>query len=235
MARKAAAESESAHGFNDIIGVVLLAAALLLLVAQLSFDPHDLASIRNPPNKPTHNWIGPLGAHLAGAVFFVGGFSGYMLPVVLTLFGLAYLFEGLFYLKRRWIWALALLLSCMGWLHLLDLPHGSDPASLFSKARNSIGAPSIGGFVGLTLYRSFFWMFGTTGAGIVYGAVDLISLLFLTNFQLGAWLRETWGARKQAGEQPSEDEQVLERQARELKKQAQKLQEEVDRSGLGAD
>src|SRR5947208_3602780 len=49
MARKAAADAETGHGFNDIIGVALLAFALLLLVAQLSFDPHDLAAIYNPP------------------------------------------------------------------------------------------------------------------------------------------------------------------------------------------
>ena len=235
MARKASADSQAPHGFNDIIGVVLLALALLLLVAQLSFDPHDLATILTPPNKPTHNWIGPLGAHMAHAIFFVGGFSGYMLPIMLALFGLAYLFESFFYLKRRWVWALVLLLSCMGWLHLIDLPHSAEPVSLFGKARNSIGAPSVGGFIGLTLYEDFFKLFGTTGAGIVYGTLDLISLLFLTNFQLGAWLRELRGARKETGEQPSEDEQALERRARELQKEAKKLQEEVDRSGLGAD
>src|SRR5207237_9118422 len=113
------------------------------------------------------------GAHMAGAVFFVGGFSGYMLPIVLALFGLACLFETLFYLKRRWAWAVVLLLSCMGWLHLIDLPHSADAASLLSKARNSIGAPSIGGLVGLTLYKSFFWMFVAPGADVVYGVLDL--------------------------------------------------------------
>src|SRR5262249_7935684 len=35
--------------------------------------------------------------------------------------------------------------------------------------------------------------------------------------------------------QPSEQEQALEQRARELQKQAKKLQDEVDRSGLGAD
>src|SRR5262249_19225322 len=144
-------------------------------------------------------------------------------------------FETLFYLKRRWVWGLVLLISCMGWLHLLDLPHAGDSATLFSKARNSIAAPSIGGLVGLTLFKGFFWMFGATGAAIVYGALDLISLIFLTNFQLGAWLRESFGGRKTREEQPSEQEQALQQRARELQKQAKKLQDEVDRSGLGAD
>ena len=40
MSRKTS--SNSAHGFGDIIGVALLGAALLLLVAQWSFDHRDI-------------------------------------------------------------------------------------------------------------------------------------------------------------------------------------------------
>ena len=182
MARKASTNSVAAphHGFDDIIGVALLAAALLLLVAQLSFDRYDLALVRVPPNKPTHNWIGPLGAQIAHASFFIFGFAAYMLPLLLIAFGLAYWLETLSYLKRRWVWAGLLLLSCMGWLHLLDLSNLQDDTSLFARARVAIGAPSVGGFIGQTLHRSFFWMLGAVGAGIIYAAVDLISLLFLT-------------------------------------------------------
>src|SRR5437867_4881764 len=100
MARKAASDSESSsRGFDDIISVALLAAALLLLVAQLSFDPGDLARNHVPPNRPAHNWIGPLGAQMAADSFFVLGFSAYMLPLVLVAVGLAYWFEPLAYLK----------------------------------------------------------------------------------------------------------------------------------------
>src|SRR6266404_6616392 len=171
MARKAATNSEPGRGFNDIIGVVLLAVALLLLVAQFSFDRDDLAINRDPPNHPTHNWIGPLGAQIAYISFFVFGFSAYMLPLLLIFFGLAYWLEGLAYLKRRWVWAAVLLLSCMGWLHLLDLPHLRDSSSLFSRARTAISAPSIGGFIGMTLHDYIFWMLGAVGAGIIYGSL----------------------------------------------------------------
>ena len=59
MARKGS--SESHHGFADVIGIVLLAAAALLLFAQLSFDRGDIGALTTPPNKPLHNWIGWLG------------------------------------------------------------------------------------------------------------------------------------------------------------------------------
>src|ERR1043165_2026769 len=80
MSRKAT--SDSANGFGDIIGVALLAAALLLLVAQVSFDRCDLASLCNPPNKPVHNWVGPFGAHCAHGFFALFGGAAYLLPLV---------------------------------------------------------------------------------------------------------------------------------------------------------
>jgi len=234
MARKASANSGSAHGFGDIIGVALMAIALLLLVAQLSFDRYDVSVIRDPPNRPGHNWIGPLGAWIAYYSFFIFGFSAYMLPLLLVAFGLAYWLEALSYLKRRWIWAGVLLLSCMGWLHLLDLPHLQDNASFISRARTAIAAPSIGGLVGRTLHDYFFWTLGAVGAAIVFASLDLISLLFLTNFQLGPWVRGIW-AGKAEDKTETPEERALARRARDLQKQAKKLQEEVDRSGLGAD
>src|ERR1044071_650341 len=123
----------------------------------------------------------------------------------------------------------------MGVLHLLDLPHLQNDASVVSRARAAIGAPSIGGLIGRLLHDNFFWMLGSVGAGIVYGALDLVSLLFLTNFQLGQWFRGVWRTKKISGDEGTAQEQALERRSKELQKQAKKLQDEVDRSGLGAD
>src|SRR5258706_10018336 len=233
MARKAT-DSESSHSLHDIVGVVLLFGALLLFFAQVSFDRHDLSSNSQPPNHPTHNIVGPLGARIAYASFFMCGFSAYMLPVVLVFLGFACWVKPLAYLKRRWPWAVILLISCMGWLHLLGLPYENDSASFFTKARVAISASSTGGFIGWFLYSYGFWMLGAIGAGIVYAALDLISLLFLTNFQLGEWVRRVWAARpKVAGGAPlpSVEEEVLEKRARELKKQAKHLEEEVVKRG----
>ena len=44
MARKASANSESSHGFNDIIGIVLMGFGVLLLVALLSYHPRDVSA-----------------------------------------------------------------------------------------------------------------------------------------------------------------------------------------------
>ncbi len=211
--------------------------AVLLLVAVLSFDRYDLASVRTPPNKPAHNWIGPLGAHMAFLCFRLFGIAGYMLPLAVVFVGLGCFFPSLSYLRRRWPWALVLLFSCMGLLHLLDRPyleHLNDTSSLYSRARISMSAPSLGGFVGMTLYDFGFWVLGPIGAAIVYVAIDLISLLFLTNFQLGDWVRKLWASFSKT-KPASVEEQALERRAKELQKQKTELEEQVARSGLGPD
>jgi S-DNA-T family DNA segregation ATPase FtsK/SpoIIIE len=211
-----------------LIGVVLVLVAVLLLVAQLSFDRYDIAANRNPPNNPPHNVIGSAGAHLAYASFFILGLSAFSLPVLLVFLGLGCWLESLGYLKRRWPWGLLLLLATMGLLHLLD------PVAFFSRARLFLNAPSSGGFIGQAIYLSFFQMFGATGAAIIYITLYLVSLLFLTNFQLGAWVRSLRGAP--AGEAAGvPDDQALERRARDLRKQARELQQQAERSGLGAD
>ena len=93
-----------------------------------------------------------------------------------------------------------------------------------------------GGVIGRNLNTFIFGYFGTVGATILFLMLLFISVLLLTNFQLGTWVRASW--RNRASEQePTKDvdEKALERRATDLKKQARKLQEEVERSGLGAD
>ena len=75
MARKEAPGASEAHGWSEIIGIVLLGLALLLGAALFSYDRNDVASNRVPPNAQTHNWIGPIGAHLGYGLFSVSALS----------------------------------------------------------------------------------------------------------------------------------------------------------------
>jgi S-DNA-T family DNA segregation ATPase FtsK/SpoIIIE len=237
MSRKSPPDSNK--GFADIIGVALLAAALLLLVAQLSFDRYDLSFFKDPPIKPVHNWIGTVGAYLAWGSFLPFGVVGYLLPVLFAAFGVAYLLNVLGYLRERlrWslLWSAVLVISLAGLLYLLD------SAGWLGNLREAIGSQSAGGWLGFVTYGQTpryeygFCLLGKVGAIIVYATLCLISLLFLTNFQLGEWIRRFLQKEPAAAEPKSADEAALERRARDLEKQAKKLQEEVQRSGLGAD
>jgi S-DNA-T family DNA segregation ATPase FtsK/SpoIIIE len=234
--------SGSNNGFGDVIGVALLAIALLLLVAQLSFDRFDISFFGDPHNKPIHNWIGPLGAYLAWGSFLPLGLVGYLLPWLFALFGAAYLLNFLGYLRERlqWslLWSVMLIVSLTGLLRIMD------NAELLVKIPLRIGSLwGSGGLLGFTTfgqtpnYNFGVALLGPLGATIIYSALCLISLLFLTNFQLGEWIRALVDKKSAPveTEKKSAEEIDLERRARDLEKQAKKLQEQVARSGLGAD
>ncbi len=236
MSRKGS--SEPHHGWADFIGIALLAAALLLVVAQFSFDCCDLPTLCNPANQPPHNWIGRLGAYFAWGFFLMFGVTAYLVPVLFAAFGVGYLFNFLGYLREhsRWslLWAGVLLLSLTGLLHIME------DSGLTGKARDQIGAHSAGGLLGFLTYEYAFWMLGKIGAIIVYGTLSLIGILFLTNFRLGEWLRARFDEETGPAEKPAADPQeaALERKARELEKKKKELEQEVaavTRSGLGQD
>ena len=228
MARKSA-DAESSPGLSYVIGVTLLALALFLLIAQWSFARGDLPMNEMPVNSPIRNHAGWLGAQTAHGFFFVLGASAYLLPVVLVALGLGCWFPALAYLRRRWPWVLVLLISGSGLLHL------ANDAPLCQRVCYNLSAPYVGGFVGWVLYEYLFWMVGTAGAAILYSALYLISLLFLTNFRLGDWLQRLWN-RQPATTAASPEEEALARRARDLEKRKQALEEEVARTaGLGAD
>ena len=166
-----------------MLGVVLVFAALLLLVSLFSYDPKDVSANVSTPNASAHNWIGPIGAWLGYVMFFLLGGAAYLMPALLLMFGLSYLFQFMAYFHRRWIWAAVLLfLVCMCWLDLYS------HLGFLKRLRANITAP-VGGWIGLMLNDYGFRHFGRVGATIIFLMLYLISLLFLTNFQLGEWLR----------------------------------------------
>jgi S-DNA-T family DNA segregation ATPase FtsK/SpoIIIE len=236
MSKKATVESAGAGSkgeFDDLIGCALLVMAVLLFIAQMTFVPRDIGYLATPPNHPVHNWIGTIGAHLAFLSFFLLGMAAYLLPWLLAAFGLSRLLDAMAHLRRHNWWSaacgLGLLVSVTGLLHL---GHRGGIERL--------GGISAGGLLGMMTYGQTahydygFSLLGSIGAPIAYLAVGGISLLFLTKFELGAWLNRLW---ERQGPAAVTEEAALERRARELEKQARKLQEQVDKSapGIGAD
>ena len=168
---------------TQIMGIVLLALALQLLVAQLSFDRNDLPFVRVPPNRHAQNWIGEGGAYLAYATFCPLGIAAYALPWLFALLGFSYLFNLFAYLRvhLRWTlcWMSLLLISMTGLLHVAGGIHW-----LAAMAR-SIYAPFAGGWLGYLTYgqtqdgKFGFALLSPLGAAVLYATLAIISLLFL--------------------------------------------------------
>jgi DNA segregation ATPase FtsK/SpoIIIE, S-DNA-T family len=219
MARKDATKSQT-HALSDVIGIVLGASALLLLIALLSYDPRDSATNLIPPNNPLHNSGGPLGAWVALKLFRVFGIGAFMIPVLLAMFGLGYVLDFLAYLQKRWVWGLVMLLCCISLASMFE-----PDVRLLQRLQVALNAPSVGGFIGQFLYRDVLWYVGKAGATIVLCAVYAISLIYLTNFKLGQWCRQMWTGQTAA------NDNELQKRARDLEKQARKLQGQLDKSG----
>ena len=230
MARKSSSAEGTPGGFADIVGIALASLALLLFVALVSYDPHDVSATTTTTNPIVHNWIGLAGAWTGWLAFFIFGAAAYLVPILIGCFGLSYLVQAMDYFHRHWVWSGLLLLCCTGWLDIYQ------NAKLLATFTANVGAPSAGGYVGLMLNRLIFGHFGDLGATLIYLTLYLISLFYLTNFRLGQWLRDLWQHRLvTVNGQLNAQEKLLKKRARELEKQARELQEEAARSGLGPD
>jgi S-DNA-T family DNA segregation ATPase FtsK/SpoIIIE len=233
MAKKGAPDEAPNRGLNDLIGVVLMGLAVLLLIAIFSYDANDRPENRLPPNNPIHNAIGPFGAWMAFQWIRGVGLAAYLLPFVLIFVGLGCFSQRLAFIRRRWAWAAVLFICCMG---LADLFHTS-----LSGVHARLKA-SPGGTLGVLLNEYVFNNFGTAGAAIIYLMLVFISVLFLTNFQLGDWIRHLIGKRAElesikpvpSSSGPTVKEIALEKRKRELEQQIREHEEKAN-AGLGAD
>jgi len=72
---------------NEIKGVVLIAAGLIIMASLLSFTPFDLKFYTSSPNVPAHNLIKTFGAYFAGLLFFLFGKSSYLIPGLILYIG----------------------------------------------------------------------------------------------------------------------------------------------------
>ena len=80
------APSRSSHVKREVIGVLLVAAGLLILLSLVSFVPGDAKAIGAASGQPK-NMIGSVGALVAAACFFTIGGAAYLIPLLLGLLG----------------------------------------------------------------------------------------------------------------------------------------------------
>ncbi len=219
--------SAPTRGEGGILGLVLLAAAVLLLLAQFSFDKNDVAFNTAEPNAEIHNLVGRLGAKLAHLTFVAFGAAAYLLPPLLLLLGVVPFWEPAQHLRRRWPWCVVLLCCLVGLFDLL-------PSGVFDRIVRAINSGSAGGWIGMWLNQYLFKHFlGTVGATLVFLTLYVIGLLYLTNFALLDWAR---GLFQRGGDDASDDDDVsaeelaLQKRASELAKEAKRLQGEVEKA-----
>lgn len=215
------------RGFGDVAGIVFMGFSALLLVALFSYDPHDVSRNGVPVNVPVNNWIGSFGAWMGYYFLLWFGMAAYVLPVLTFFLGLGCFFEAFAYLRRRWPWLVVFMICGTGLLGF--------HTNLFGGMAERLSVMS-GGMSGKLLNDLFSNLFGKVGATILFLMIYFISLLYLTNFKLGVWVRKVAG---KSGEVIVDAEEArLKRKAQKLKEKEAQLRREVeqaDKPGVGAD
>jgi len=167
---------------NELIGFLLFVAAILLLLALISYSPadHSLNTVGPAPaSRPARNWIGILGAYGSDLMLQLAGVSAFLLPVMMAFLG------GRWFRSRnvgspgaKAAGALLLIIFAPGMLGLV-------PGHL--RWQHAI---PVEGLLGRIVGDALIHWFNLTGAYIICAAVLAIGLYLATTFSFGAL--QTW-------------------------------------------
>jgi S-DNA-T family DNA segregation ATPase FtsK/SpoIIIE len=189
----AVGRKERLSAWNEVFALVLLFAGTLLFFALISYTPKDIPSWLwfshvSPANHPAQNFIGPLGAIVAGICYqLIGVFASLLLAAVLLGFGAAKLFYPRLRVVLRIPWIVLFLLSgaCLdqawGVSHLLG-----------RKVPVDIQGP--GGLIGYRLADEHRGLLpaalGPVGSVLLVVAVYLTTLILVTGLRPIHFVRE---------------------------------------------
>ena len=175
IAKKSKATKHS-H-WNDVVAIIVGALGLLVLLSLLTSASTDRACLpfvdfclQSGNGLPTRNWIGPVGANIAGVLFNFFGWASYLLPVLIALVAWR-VFQSDTMLPRP--------LRVFGFIFFVV-----SLAGLMSL----IGGASAGAVVGEAVARGTAYFIGSIGAGILLTAVFACSLVLVTNATLAGFL-----------------------------------------------
>ena len=104
---------------NELIGLLVLACAVLLFLSLVSYHPTD-PSFNTDGSGAFHNWIGPAGAYTSDMLLQIEGISAFFLP---------------------------LLIGALGWTWMLSRPAGSPGAKLTGIILTFLFAPALFGLI----------------------------------------------------------------------------------------
>ncbi|MCL4809255.1 MAG: DNA translocase FtsK 4TM domain-containing protein [Thermoanaerobaculia bacterium] len=169
---------------DEFLGILVLAAGLLLLAALFSYDPVDpslFSSVADPDARPG-NWAGRVGASFADGALQFFGFAAFVLPLVVLALGAAR-----FRSRALGAWGTKALGLSVVLLTASPLCHLA-----FGRPQLLGGSLGAGGFVGDLVAGAFVAALNPPGAAIALSAGLLIGVLLVASLSLGDALRRTF-------------------------------------------
>jgi S-DNA-T family DNA segregation ATPase FtsK/SpoIIIE len=225
---------------NEIIGMVVLVAATLLLLALASYTPTDPSFNtvgRYVTGRPAHNWTGMVGAYLSDAMLQLIGVAAFLLPLVLGRLGICWM------RSRPAGSPLAKTVGLAMWVIFAPAAIALLPGSMLW--RHSL---PVEGTMGRLLADFMVHYLNLPGAAIVLALMVAVSLYLATTFTFNTareWatirfgfvqrLWEWWVQRRsrRAGEAAIEESYGSKREQADAKaRRARELSEEAERKRL---
>src|SRR5436190_6161665 len=197
----AVGRTERLSAWNEVFALVLLFAGTLLFFALISYTPRDIPSWFwfshvSPANHPAQNFIGPLGAIVAGICYqLIGVFASLLLAAVLLGFGAAKLFHPRLRVTLRIPWIILFLISGA----CLDQAWG---ISHFLGREVPVDIQGPGGLIGYRLsdeYRGLLpAALGPVGSVLLVVGVYLTTLILVTGLRPIHLVREMVNLTRQS-------------------------------------
>ncbi|MGZ5002629.1 MAG: DNA translocase FtsK 4TM domain-containing protein, partial [Chthoniobacterales bacterium] len=183
------ARSAKNTAWNEVFALVLLGVGTLLFLALISYNPKDLPSWLwfskvSSPNSPAQNFIGPLGAIVAGFCYFMIGAASYLLAVAVLGFGAAKLFHAQLRVAKRVGWIVLFVISGACLLHL--------QTRFLRDWHSAFNIQGPGGLIGYYAGRNFLQrMMGHVGSMILLTGLYVTSIILMTGLRPIHIVRQT--------------------------------------------
>jgi len=239
----AVARTDRHNAWNEVFALVLLFVGTLLFFALISYTPKDVPSWIwfsniSPSNHPAQNFIGPVGAVVAGICYQLIGAGAYLLAAILLGFGAAKLFYPGLRVTPRLAWIILFIMSGACLLHV-------QPYHLRGwHAAFNIQGP--GGWVGYRFADEHHGLLrnalGQVGSVILLIGIYATTLILVTGLRPIYLIRETVAATRRANVRVqewrlrrrlrrSDLKQQLEISEKQLAKQRRLLEKQLRKKG----
>jgi S-DNA-T family DNA segregation ATPase FtsK/SpoIIIE len=240
----AVARTDKHNAWNEVFALALLFVGTLLFFALISYTPKDVPSWVwfshiSPANHPAQNFIGPVGAIVAGICYQLIGAASYLLAAILLGFGAAKLFHPGLRVTRRLAWIVLFIVSGACLLHV-------QPYHLRGwHAAFNIQGP--GGWVGYRFADEHHGLLrnalGPLGSLVLLVGIYVTTLILVTGLRPIHLVRETVSATRWASLRlqewrlarklrRSDLKEKLEISEKQLAKQRRVLEKQLQKKGM---
>jgi DNA segregation ATPase FtsK/SpoIIIE, S-DNA-T family len=242
----AVARTEKQSAWSEVFALILLFVGTLLFFALISYTPKDVPSWVwfshiSPSNHPAQNFIGPVGAIVAGICYqCIGVFASLLLAAVLLGFGAAKLFHPRLRVTPRIPWIVLFILSGACLDQLWDISH-------LIGLKVPVDIQGSGGLIGYRLADEHRGLLraalGPVGSLLFVLGIYATTLILVTGLRPIHLVRETVGATRRVGIRLHEWQlqrklgklnlkEKLEISERQLAKQRRSLEKQLKKKGM---